>query len=281
MEFKCVPNQSLRHEYQRLLTLEWGDHTIIGTLHLLNSLLKPRVMFPWEIRTTTLNKESQRFNVPNHYSAHLKTYLERFYFPEPTPALETLPQRKSDVLVDLSHTAQKASFYISLQYAIRAEGDSFLDDSGMFRDVQSLLFINLVESFLPILRHHRMEDEHAFLFNALRVHAIVVWQDQPAHASHLSSLLTDYIGLKDKTIECLEYSFNATPTTNHEYLTKAQALLFEYLDQRQFDRAKKFVLDIYRVATEAALSEIREMLQMVIEIEHKALTSHRGGKRAS
>ena len=156
---------------------------------------------------------------------------------------------------------------MSLQMILKQESLEFEDRQGFYRDIQSLIFIYTIDHFLPLLKHNKMTGEHDYLLNVLQAHAVIVWQDEPAHSAHLKSMITESVGDKQATLSFLTDSFKLTPLIAHEFPTKAQAVILELIDQRKFDEAKDFAISFSRLAPLSLGREIKEMIDNIYERE--------------
>ena len=61
-------------------------------------------------------------------------------------------------------------------------------------------------------------------------------------------------------------AFLATPASEHDYLTKAQALWFAMMDKKDYTRAFEFLLNLHRQALPEHLKEIREMINTSLRL---------------
>lgn len=145
--------------------------------------------------------------------------------------------------------------YLALPALVRLKGET-----GFFRDIQSLLFLNTVHYLLPHLQAQSLRPEHDCLVQALHMHAVLAWSDDPAHQCFLLSVLLDYLGESRARMDLLHRSFLLTPPSDHSYLTKAQAYWCDLHEHGEGKKALSFLLDLARTSPPEHLPEIKEML---------------------
>jgi hypothetical protein len=133
-------------------------------------------------------------------------------------------------------------------------------ETGLFRDLQSLLYLNVVDSLLPQLQSAGLTEAHDLLVNALGYHSTVVWRDEAAHQQYLLSVLAGYVGDRELEGSSLLASFRLTDPEQHDYLTLAQCYWAYLLENRRQGDAETFLLGVYRRAPRESLAEIREMI---------------------
>ena len=132
-------------------------------------------------------------------------------------------------------------------------------DEAFLKDVQSLLFLCVLDFLLPKLDREEMKEERALVVASLLIHCAVGNSDAPQH-QFLLGRLYGYLGIRDAEESALIRATYMTPPDEHDFLTKAQAAWMAMMDHGRVREARDFLLDIYRVAPSAALGEIREML---------------------
>jgi hypothetical protein len=157
---------------------------------------------------------------------------------------------------------QAAICYLLFPTLVQLKGET-----GFFQDLQSLLYLNAVHYLLPHLEKLGLNAAHACLVNAMHIHAIVVWRDQPAHMFYLLSALMGQLGNKKARLRFLDSAVSATPIHDHSYLTKANAYWGELLELGEKDLAMDFLLKLSRYAPESYSDEISGMIKQTAEIE--------------
>ncbi len=135
----------------------------------------------------------------------------------------------------------------------------------MFLDVQSLLFWFGIHYLLPELKRHKLNPEHDCLVNAMYVHTLLGWREQPAHQFYLQSALMGHLGNERRRLELLEMSLNLTSTEDHSHLTKATAYWSELMESGDRKRALAFLLTLGRTAPPTYQDEMAAMLTETLE----------------
>jgi hypothetical protein len=156
---------------------------------------------------------------------------------------------------DTAATALRASIYLAFQALFSIRGET-----GLFRDLQSLLYLHAVDWLLPQLRSAGFVPEHDLLLDAMGYHFTAVWRDNPAHQQYLISVLAGYVGDRELEESSLLASFRLTDPEDHDYLTLAQCYWSFLLENHRSEDAESFLLGVYRRAPRESLAEIREMI---------------------
>ncbi len=162
--------------------------------------------------------------------------------------------------------AQQAWAYLCLQLLSELAGET-----ALVADVQSLLFLCAVDELLPSLKKEKLPSEHDCLVNALFIHAVVVWRDDPSHQYYLQSILMDYLGAHSAMLELRRRSFQLTDVEDHSYLTKAQALWSDLMDMGKHKEARAFLFHLNRYTPQSYQPEIEEMLAATIKMTNGRL----------
>jgi hypothetical protein len=241
--------------YQELLDSDWSKDTLDDVLSLLWKLIAASAnaaTFPWQrvLAFHTTRVASKHFD---------KQVLDRIrelvdVFTE--PGLPPMPRDWSQSRAARSLAQVEMSWaYLVLQALAGLTGDT-----GIFRDTQSLLFLHGIHYLLPHLKQQGLLAEHDCLVNAMYVHTLLAWREQPEHLFYLQSLLMEHLGHLERRAELLETSFRLTPPEDHSYLTKASAYWADLLDLGQRKRALSFLLSLNKVAPPSCAEEIEEML---------------------
>jgi len=161
------------------------------------------------------------------------------------------PQRKPSKIAVL---ANRLSTYLTISAHAKVIGDT-----EFLADLMSLAFQATFHFVLPELRE-KSQDEHAILLNSSALFAIKYTSYEPAHTACLMSTVYDYLGDSSRRLKSLTASFRLTYPDDHSYLTKAQELWTELLDQNKFQEAKDFLLSLYAVTSPEQHGEVREMI---------------------
>ena len=132
--------------------------------------------------------------------------------------------------------------------------------TGLFADLQSLLFLCSAHFLLPKLQQQRLTAEHDCLVCAMYVHTLLVWKTLPAHMLDLQNVLMEHLGNAERQLVLLDMSFHLTPPEDHAYLTRATACWSALMDQRRYKEAERFLFSLMRHAPDSCQEEIGEML---------------------
>lgn len=159
-----------------------------------------------------------------------------------------------------------------------AEGDDHRAAGGFLRDVQSLLVHVTLSELLP--RLGASSAMAAELVHRLRVHIMEAWSEDLAQRQHLLALLFDHLGQHERALRAKLDVFRLTPPTAHDYLTNAQIYWGALIERGDFDRARRFLLDVYRTAAREHLGELEEMLVDTFQAEAEAKTPDPPQRRA-
>jgi hypothetical protein len=242
--------------YRALLNLDWSKNTLESTLALLWGTIASSAMpakIPWQ---KVLVFDEQRVISGRNLDRTILNPIMQFapfFHRSPLPELpSTFSARKtrSTAIAETTWT------YLIVQLLASLKGDT-----GIFCDSQSLLFLCAIDSLLPQLKGQNLSAEHDCLVNAMYLHAVFVWRDQqPSHMYYLLSALMDYLGDPAQKRSLLQCSFDLTPKDDHSYLTKAQALWSDMLDQKQYPEAMQFILSVARDSPRDNVPELTEML---------------------
>jgi hypothetical protein len=248
---------AFKTKYQSLLKKDWSDDTARQVLKLLEEQLQASgagFLFPGKGSGKAPPKRNEITVGPD-----LLDGLLRLLAPLRLPQLPALPAAADELARNAgtgpAGLAVRSSLYLAFQAMFDIRGEA-----GFFRDVQSLLYLNVVDSLLPELRSAALAQEHDLLVNAMGYHATVVWRDDAAHQQYLLSILAHYIGDRELEGSSLLASFRLTDPEEHDYMTLAQCYWSYLLENQQYDDAETFLLGVYRRAPRESLAEIREMI---------------------
>ena len=193
---------ALKEKYQSLLRKDWSMATLRKVLKLLDELLResgatlrfakepdatlrfgPDLTsgYAWEESEGAVGDGKIVFGLAD--VLELLTIHRRLGLPGMPLLPETLVElfTKSDRTVNL---AVRTWVYLDFPWLFDLRGET-----GLYRDIQSILFFNTVESLLPALHAAGLEQLHNLLVHALAYHSAMVWRDDPAHQQYLLSAL--------------------------------------------------------------------------------------------
>ena len=150
--------------------------------------------------------------------------------------------------------AVRLASYLTLQGTVRLAGAV-----DFFHDLQSLAFQASIHFVLPSLKS-KHPAEHALLLHALLLFPLEYATDDPAHYSYLLSMIHGYLGNETQKLRCLVASFRSTTPEDHSYLTKAQEVWSEMLDEGQFKEAENFLFSLHWSSRPWQQEEVRQMV---------------------
>ena len=249
------PKPSFKEKYQSLLRKDWSMATLRQVLKLLDELLRASgaaLRFAWkdsELAGPGSKMELDLGDLQELLTIHRHLGL---------PGMPLLPDKLVELLpasAGLVESAVRTWVYLDIQALFDLNGET-----GFFRDIQSILFLNAVESLLPELQTDELEPFHSILIHALGYHSAMVWRDDPAHQQYLLSALAHHLGDRDLEENALRSAFRLTDPDEHDYLTLAQSYWHFLLENQRFEDAETFLLGVYRRAPREQLDEIREMI---------------------
>ena len=256
----------LRRKYQRLLTSTWTARTLDEVLSILVEELAGSKL-PFLAKNKRLGGNHQGFDGFDSNSLVVSTIHDFMktlnvsalpHFPSRLPTRDRGPSARWRAKANRTWTL------LVIQALGRLRGEI-----GFLRDCQSLLFLVTRHFLLPTLKSLNMEPEHDLLVHAMYMHTMLAWQDFPSHQYYLKSVLLDYLGETEQAGKSLLASFETTSPQDHDYLSKAQAYWSYLLDCGQYDKAKSFLLELYRTAPAVCLSEIQEMINDLFQFWSK------------
>ena len=259
------PNASSIGRYRKLLVSDWDEGDLESTLGLARSVLARAgllLRFPWEAPPKVVRKSSPRpYIVPPRASDDLVEYLSRLNDVE-----ERRAQSASLVLgAAWPHEwqlAQAAGFYFLRTSFPRPSMPTISDPTGFYRDILSLAFRQSADLLIPPLLRTSPEQAQ-FLASAMDAFVRFAWDDNPSHRDTLLAELKDVLGDRDGSLALRESALQSTDPESHEYLTKAQALLFGLADAGRIEEAEIRTLEIARQAPLERLAELRELMRHV------------------
>ena len=150
----------------------------------------------------------------------------------PDAFMELLAMRNGTVAL-----AVRTWVYLALQTLFDLRGET-----GFFRDIQSILFLNTVESLLPELRTAGLEESARHAGACTGESYRSCWRDNPSHQQYLLSVLARYLGDRESEENSLRSAFRLTDPDEHDYLTLAQSYWHFLLENQRYADAKTFLL---------------------------------------
>jgi hypothetical protein len=137
---------------------------------------------------------------------------------------------------------------------------------AFFNDVRSIVFQCAVLELLPELFEHNLAWFKDRLVNMLFFHAMLFWQDHPAHQHWLRYLVYDAIGDPQHAGESLFYSFKNTSPDEHDYITRGYTYWSHLMENDQPAEAAEFALTLYRKCARTDLPEVRGMIEQAYKL---------------
>jgi tetratricopeptide (TPR) repeat protein len=250
-----------KKRYQSLLREDWTMASLQQTLNLLHELLRAShaaLQFAWEKSGRSVRGGKVVMDLGDLQGLHdiyelvgIDELLGLHGVPAIPGAFMELLTTGNDILA----FAVRTWVYLAIQVLFDLHGET-----GFLRDIQSILFLNAVESLLPELRTDGLEESHGMLVHALGNHICRAWGDDPAHQQYLLSVLARYLGDRESEENALRSAFRLTDPDEHDYLTLAQSYWHFLLENQHYEDAEKFLLGLYRRAPREQLDEIKEMI---------------------
>ena len=257
----AISSPSLRKRYKDLLRSEWSLDSLESTLTLLWDEIKDNADatgFAW---WTMLQPPGQE-TLPRKTDPLVLSNIRYFSGIMRDPSLPQVPAGFTGVgnphatIAPMAKLIETSWTYLILESLIDIKGER-----DFFRDIQSMLFLCVVDYLLPEMeKTASFTPERDVLVNALSFNAFAIWRDSPAHQYFLNSLIMNHLRQYGLRFEYLRRSLMLTPVEDHSYLTKAQALWSDLFDLERYAEAETFLLDLHRYSPTAHLSEVKEMI---------------------
>lgn len=257
IDLKTKP--TLVSRYKSLLREEW-DGLLDSALRLLDDQLRLSglaVVWPWQANGK-VGATGHVLRIPDGLSDELIPWLRRLHSPE----WPSIPEVKLDEQAYANTSHYRTAIRVAVGLTLQAQFE-FCGEDGLFRDTQSLVYLGTVYELLPKLKSAHdsdLHDMHDLLVNVLAYHCTFIWRNDTAHQQFLLGILAGYTNNEELEGKSLLASFHLIDPCAHDYLTKAQACLFHFLEHRRYDTAKSFLLGVCRQAPQESLAELREML---------------------
>lgn len=242
--------------YREIVDDDWNDRTFHKALQLIWDVIfipPNQAHSDWIARFKTPKEAKRTISIPKDLMERIRILADVLRDPS-IPRI----RMEDDILDKASQTLASTNATITallLQFAFDLSGES-----GFFRDLQSLLYLNAVHYLVPHLKKSRRTAEFANLVNVLVLHANLIWRDEPSHMFYLLAALMGQLGQKQERLEYLHRALSATPTYDHSYLTKANAYWGELLELGQSERALQWLVGLSRNVPEAYSPEISDMI---------------------
>ncbi len=248
------PKPAFKAAYQSLLSKDWSIATLRKTLELMGELLRVGAEIRFGSGRPRKAPSPGLWSLSVDDSRRLLAIHREFEF----AGSASLPEHIDELLPAPAGPAELALrvwVYLDLQILCKLRGDV-----GFFRDLQSVLFLNTVESLLPDLRDSGLKIYDALLANVLEYHAVTIWRDDPAHQQYLLSVLAHDRGDRDLEDTALLAAFRLTDPQAHDYLTLAQSYWHFLIESNRYEEAETFLLGVYRSAPQEQLGELKSLL---------------------
>ena len=239
--------------YRKLVDSDWNKATFAAVLELMWDVVKDSASDPDEPTEMTFLKcmhEKRTSAVPPAFVERLRSLSGIFR----EPNIPQMPKEFAPANSKFAAQAGATAVYLLLQTSMKISGET-----GFFRDLQSLLYLNSVHYLLP-----QLQDEskalHDSLVNALMIHAFLVWRDEPSHMFYLLATIMGHLDHKKARLDFLRMALSATPVDDHSYMTKVSAYWGELLELGERDAAMDFLVRLNRNVPESYVPEIAEMI---------------------
>jgi hypothetical protein len=259
LQLEVSASQGNIQKYQSLLTREWTRRSLEEVLGLLWEEVEHSARAQQLPFAVVLNPESaaarREFN-PTLVN-QIRTF-SGFFEHDIVPVMPSAQLLADTRKTKTTAQAETAWAYLTLHTLVRLRGAT-----GFFLDTQSLLFLVSVHHLLPTLKERAYLPEHDCLVNALHMHVMTAWLEQPEHFFYLLGVLMDYLGENDEKEAALRASLQLTPVDDESYLTKVQEYWFALSDAGKPEAAWSFLLSVYRNAPASYLEELEAMMAQV------------------
>jgi hypothetical protein len=246
---------AFKEKYRSLLSEDWSMASLRQVLGLLDELLRAShaaLRFSWEESESAFRGGKRVIDLED------LTGLLAIHRPLGLPGIPVPPDALGELLAVPNGEvtlAVRAWVYLDLQALFELRGET-----DFLRDLQSILFLNVIEALLPGLHAAGLSEFHGILIHALGYHNAVVWRDDPAHQQYLLSAWAHYLGNRDLEENALRAAFRLTDPGEHDYLTLAQSYWQFLMDDRRYEDAERFLLGVYRQAPREHLDEIKGLI---------------------
>jgi hypothetical protein len=266
LSFTISPNQQLIAEYQRILVSDWDFPQLRHALELARDTLREaglHIHFRWEPRLTPQRRGSPRafqYIIPPEASEDVAEYISNLNKQKLHNSSDLQSALQNVPSPELRQT-EEAVFYLSLpsERGFRHRPIAIIDETGFYRDVRSLIFRLSVEHLLPAL-YSKQTNYLDFLAATLDEFARTEWDDQPEHRNSLLADLYEQLGRNREAAIFRDWALQATAPDSHDYLTKAQALVHNFLETGDIEAAEHTIFRVIRQTDGEHDRELRTML---------------------
>jgi len=256
-------NTKLVDEYRRLLTHDWDNASFEAMIDLVNRQL-PRTIdaavlaFDGTLFDPWLNQH-EPIVVSEKLRALLDAYSPALLGAYTTSLLPALPSRMRFPSGKNQKKLFERIIHVSALLVLPARRR--LDGNiELFLDSLSLLYLAASHILCPKLEEQELREEKALLANAMWLHCQTAWITELSHQQYLLACLFHFMNLHDQEQIALKNAFFLTDASDHDFLSKAQAVWDSLLQQKRSEDARAFILQATRRAPETALAELSEML---------------------
>jgi hypothetical protein len=245
-------------EYQRLLVSEWRKGFPEDVLALLWSVISIKSTSPSGDRHNALEQLLNPENTSDFPEQLFQASIDRLKEVRRFIRIPRLPELPDEYEAPrrMSKTvwlANRLASYLALPAHAPIEGDV-----GFFADIQALAFQAAIHQALPAVnKTHRAE--FSILVHSATIYAFSYMSHDPSHYAYMISMLYDYLGDEDLSLQFLYTSFRFTSPSDHSFLTKAQEFWSELLDRRRYEEAENFLFSLQWWALPSQKEEVREM----------------------
>jgi len=241
--------------YQALLTSDWTKSLTQKVLALLWKILSTDASAETSLIWQLLNPSNAKGFSAEQFRAISSRIQDgtRFIRLANVPPVDIgrLGEKRNSLLLI---QARQLAAYLTLQAHTQV-----LDRADFLLDVQALGFQAAIHFVLPELRE-RNEPEYSLLLNAAILFAVGNSANDFAHSSYMLAMIHGHLGDQEQRLRSLLASFRCTSPEDHSYLTKAQEVWTELLEQDKRAEAEDFLLDLNRSSLPSHQEEVREMV---------------------
>ena len=240
--------------YQSLLLTDWSDELPAHVLSLLSSIVKKDDDTTTAPLLQVLDPDGTKFD-----SDYFESIVDRIVDSSKLVGLAELPML-SDYSIPRSRLSRAARQANSLStYLTLPAHATVIGDIDFFVDVLALAFQASIHFVLPATKLRNRKFEHALLLRSMVLFSVSYSAYDPGHYAYMLSEIHGYLGNKRQRIRSLYAAFKFTSPHDHSYLTKAQELWSELMDQEKYDEVEDFVFSLGASSLATQQVEIREM----------------------
>lgn len=275
MRLRTSPDMEGR--YRDLVRHSFSTSTLSATLSLVRDLLESsgvRLVFNWE-QEPARPRGLKLYPIPAGARDEVRRYLEKLNIEleERDASRDTSgpPPRPSH----LSRMAEETEVFLVAQSHFPLGGET-----GVLRDVQSLLLLQSAHVLVPTLREAGLWSDANYVLRAMFAHVSQAWLDDMAHQRYLLHVFYDLIGQRPMAERFLRESVETTPAEAHDYLTKAQAYWSMLVEDGRLPEARTFALHTYRRGLDRDLEEIGSLVDASYDLSAARTATGAGPRRS-